>query len=147
MSVIFLNSGSSDARAMILSLFGKFSGSRVSNKYNSTLTIERDFVYQGHVNLSVTFLITGSRDARSMIFHGRNQLNKENHSTSFTGTGDQRGRVQCHVTLTNKVTRDSYCVELDIFDIRDPKNLQNKRKIIALASLEQEIRKVTLMVT
>ena len=34
-----------------------------------------------------------------------------------------------------------------IFDIPDPKNLQNKKKIIVLASLEQEIRKVTLVVT
>ena len=49
--------------------------------------------------------------------------------------------------MTYKVTRDSCCVELYIFDIPDPKNLQNKKKIIALASLEQEIRKVTLMVT
>ena len=66
--------------------------------------------------------------------------------SSFTGTGDKRGHVQRHVTLTNEVTRDIYCVELDIFDIFDLKNLHNK-KIIALASLDQEIRKVTLMVT
>ena len=81
-----------------------------------------------------------------MIFHGCNQWNKEDHNSSFTGTGDKRGHVQRHVALTNKVTRDSYCVELDIFDIFDLKNLHNK-KIIALASLEQEIRQVTLMVT
>ena len=54
-----------------------------------------------------------------MIFHGRNQWNKEDHNSSFTGTGDKRGHVQRHVILTNKVTRDSYCVELDIFDIFD----------------------------
>ena len=41
---------------------------------------------------------------------------------------------------TYKVTRDSFCVELYIFDIPDPKNLQNEKKIIAFASLEQEIR-------
>ena len=149
------------------------------------------------MKLSVTFFITGSREARSTIFHGRNQLNKEDHSTSFTETGDKRGHVQRHVTSTNEVTRDSYCVELDIFDIfdlknlhnkknhhscvirtrdtkghahghvtltykvtrdsccvefyifdiPDPKNLQNKNKIITLASLEQEIRKITFRVT
>ena len=44
------------------------------------------------------------------------------------------------MTLTYKVTRDSWYVELYIFEIPDPKNLQNKKKIIALASLEQEIR-------
>ena len=62
-------------------------------------------------------------------------------------TRDTKGHAHGHVTLTYKVTRDSWYVELYIFDIPDPKNLQNKKKIIALASLEQEIRKVTLMVT
>ena len=51
------------------------------------------------------------------------------------------------MTLTYKVTLDSYSVELYLIDIRDPKNLQNKKKIIALASLEPEIRKVTFRVT
>ena len=51
------------------------------------------------------------------------------------------------MTLTYKVTLDRYIVELYLFDIRDPKNLRNKKKIIALASLEPEIRKVTLRVT
>ena len=44
------------------------------------------------------------------------------------------------LTLTDKVKRG-----IIYFEIPDPKNLQNKKKIIALATLEQEIRKVTLM--
>ena len=48
--------------------------------------------------------------------------------------------------MTYKVTLDSYSVELYLFDIHDPKNLQNKKNIIALASLEPEIRKVTFRV-
>ena len=59
----------------------------------------------------------------------------------------RKSHVQGHVTLTYKVTLDSYSFELYIFDIRDPKNLQNKKKIIALAALEPELRKVTFRVT
>ena len=51
------------------------------------------------------------------------------------------------MTLTCKVTLDSYSVNSYLFDIRDPKNLQNKKMIIALASLEPEIKKITLRVT
>ena len=32
------------------------------------------------------------------------------------------------MTLTYKVTLDSYSVDLYLFDIRDPKNLQNKKR-------------------
>ena len=52
-----------------------------------------------------------------------------------------------HVTLTYKVTRDSCCVEIYIFDIRDPEKPAKQKKIIVFASLEPEIRKVTLVVT
>ena len=45
------------------------------------------------------------------------------------------------MTLSYKVTLDSYSVDLYLFDIRDPKNLRNKKKIIALASLEPELGK------
>ena len=51
------------------------------------------------------------------------------------------------MTLSYKVTLDSYSVDLYLFDIRDSKHLRNKTKIIALASLEPELGKVTLMVT
>ena len=51
------------------------------------------------------------------------------------------------MTLTYKVTLDSYSVDLYLFDIRDPENLRNKKKIIALASLVPELVKVTLRVT
>ena len=61
----------------------------------------------------------------------------------------RKGHVQGHVTvtLTYKVTLDSYSVDLYLFDIRDPKNLRNKKNIIALASLVPELEKVTLKVT
>ena len=49
--------------------------------------------------------------------------------------------------MTYKITLDSYSVDLYLFDIRDPKNLRNKEKIIALASLVPELEKVTLRVT
>ena len=49
--------------------------------------------------------------------------------------------------MTYKVTLDIYSVDLYFFDIRDPKNLRNKKKIIAPASLEPELEKVTLRVT
>ena len=62
-----------------------------------------------------------------MLFHERNQWNKEDHKSSFTETGDERGHVQRHLTLANKVTHDSYCVELDLFDIFDLKNLHKKK--------------------
>ena len=61
----------------------------------------------------------------------------QKRSTSFViRTRDTKGHAHGHVTLTYKVTHDSCCVELYIFDISDPKNLQNKKKIISLASLE-----------
>ena len=53
-----------------------------------------------------------------------------------------------HVTFdTYKVTLDSYSVELYLFETLDPENLPNKERIIALASLEPELGKVTLRVT
>ena len=77
----------------------------------------------------------------------KNLQNKKDHPSSVIRTKDKKGHVQGHATLTYKVTHDSCRVKLYIFDIRDPKNLQNKKKIIALASLEQEIKKVTFRVT
>ena len=72
--------------------------------------------------------------------------NKKDHRSSITRTRDKKGHAQGHVTLTYKVTLDSYSVELYLFDNCDSKNMQNKKKIIALASLETEIRKVTFRV-
>ena len=54
---------------------------------------------------------------------------------------------QGHVTLTYKVTRDSCCVELYILTSLTLTTCKTKKKIIVLASLEQEIRKVTFRVT
>ena len=72
---------------------------------------------------------------------------KKDHRSSVTSTRVRKGHAQGHVTLTYKVTLDRYSVDLYLFDIHDSKNLRNKKTIIALASLEQEIRKVALMVT
>ena len=108
----------------------------------------------------MTFLISGSSDARAMILIVtvwkyiyltsltlKLAKQRKDHSSSVIRTRDKKGHVQGHVTLTYKVTLDSYSVEIYLFDIRDHKNLQNTKKIIALASLEQEIRKVTFRVT
>ena len=72
---------------------------------------------------------------------------KKDHRSCVIRTRDTKDNAHGHVTLTYKVTRGSCCVELYIFDISDPKNLHNKKKVITLASLEQEIRKVTFRVT
>ena len=72
---------------------------------------------------------------------------KKDHRSSVTRTRVRKGHAHGHVTLSYKVTLDSYSVDLYLFDIHDPKNLQNKKKIIALASLEPELGKVTLRVT
>ena len=55
--------------------------------------------------------------------------------------------LRVNVTLTYKVMLESCRVELYSLDILDPKNLQNKERIIALASLEPELIKVTIRVT
>ena len=70
---------------------------------------------------------------------------KKDHRSSVTRTRVKKGHAHGHVTLSYKVTLDSYSVDSYLFDIRDPKNLRNKKKIIALASLEPELGKVTLM--
>ena len=72
---------------------------------------------------------------------------KKDHRSSVTRTRVRKGHAQGHVTLSYTVTLDSYSLDLYLFDIRDPKNLRNKKKIIALASLEPELGKVTLRVT
>ena len=53
---------------------------------------------------------------------------KKGHRSCVIRTRDTKGHAHGHETLTYKVTRDSYSVELYIFDISDPKNLQNKKK-------------------
>ena len=190
LNVTFLISVSSDARAMIFFLFCMFLGSQMSNKYigigKVTLKITWpwrtrsrlivtvwNYIYltsatlktcktkkdhrssvtrirdkkghaQGHVTLtykvtldsySVELYLSDIRDPKNL------QNKKKDHRSSVTRTRDRKGHAQGHVTLTYKVTLDSYSVELYLFDIRDPKNLQNKKKIIALASLEPEIKR------
>ena len=63
------------------------------------------------------------------IHDPRNLQNKtkDNHS-SVTRNRDKKDHAQGHVTLKYKVTLDSYSMKLYLFDIRDPKNLQNKKK-------------------
>ena len=71
----------------------------------------------------------------------------KNHRSGFSGTIDEKSHAQFHVTLIYKVTLDSYSVELYLFETLDPENLLNKERIIALASLEPELGRVTLRVT
>ena len=61
---------------------------------------------------------------------------KKDHRSSVSSTRVREGHAQGHVTLTYKVTLDSYSVDSYLFDIRDPKKpAKQKKKIIALASL------------
>ena len=104
---------------------------------------------QGHVILSYKVTLD-SYSVDLYLFDIRdpkNLRNKKDHRSSVTRTKVRKGHAQSHVTLSYKVTLDSYSVDLYLFDIRDPKNLRNKKKIIALASLEAELGKVTLRVT
>ena len=86
---------------------------------------------QGHVTL--TYKVT--RDSCCMelyIFDIPDsktlQNKKKDHRSCVIRTRDRKGHAHGHVTLTYKVTRDSWCVELYIFDIPDHKNVQNKKK-------------------
>ena len=90
---------------------------------------------------SVDSYLFDIRDPRNL----RNK--KKDYRSNVTRTRVRKGHAHGHVTLSYKVTLDSYSVDSYLFDIRDPKNLRNKKKIIALASLEPELGKVTLMVT
>ena len=56
------------------------------------------------------------------------QNKKKDHRSSVTRTRVEKGHAQGHVTLTYKVSVDSYSVELYLFDICDPKNLRNKKR-------------------
>ena len=50
-------------------------------------------------------------------------------------------------SLTNKVTCKVYSVDLCSFQLRDPEKLENKRNVVALASLEPENWRVIFRVT
>ena len=63
-----------------------------------------------------------------ILFIYKNITRIKDNWSSFSGTSDKNGHVQGHVTLTYKVKLDSYSVEFNFFDIRDPKNLQNKKR-------------------
>ena len=56
------------------------------------------------------------------------QNQKKDHHPCIIRTRNTKGHAHGHVTLTYKVTLDSCCVELYIFDIPDLKNLQNKKR-------------------
>ena len=51
-----------------------------------------------------------------------------NKSSCVIRTRDTEGHAHGYVTLTYKVTRDSWCVELYIFDISDFMNLAKQKK-------------------
>jgi hypothetical protein len=136
-SLVFLGQGSE----MDIIQFCNLSESMSRDKRNHS---------QGHVtstnkvtlhSYSVDLYLFDIRDPKNL----RNK--KKDNCSSVTSTRVRKGHAQGHVTLTYKVTLDSYSVDLYLFDIRDPKNLRNKKKIIALASLEPELGKVTLRVT
>ena len=72
---------------------------------------------------------------------------KKDHHSSISRTRDKKDHAQGHVTLINQVTLESYSVELYLFDIRDPRNLQNKKDHHSSVTIEPDIRKVMLRVT
>ena len=55
------------------------------------------------------------------------QNKKKDHRSSVTRTRDKKGHAQGHVTLTYKVTLDSYSVEIYLFDILDLKTCKTKK--------------------
>ena len=78
--------------------------------------------------------------------HKNLQNNKRSSRSNIIRTRDKKGHDQSHATLTYKVTLKGYSAAVCLFEILDPNNLQNKKKIIALSSLEPEIRKVMFKV-
>ena len=120
------------------------------HRSNVTRTRVRKGHAQGHVTLSYKVTLD-SYSVDLYLFDIRDLKNlrnkKKDHRSSVTRTRVRKGHAQGHVTLSYEVTLDSYSVDSYLFDIRDPKNLRNKKKIIALASLEPELGKVTLRVT
>ena len=120
--------------------------------HRSSVTRTRDKKSHAHGHVTLIYKVTlDSYSVELYLFDISDPKNlrnkKKDHRSSVTRTRDKKSHAHGHVTLIYKVTLDSYSVELYLFDIRDPKNLRNKKKIIALASLETEIRKVTLRVT
>ena len=125
-----------------------------NKKKDHRSSVTRTRVRKGHAHGHVTLSYKVTLDSYSVdlyLFDIRRFLNlrnkKKDHRSSVSRTRVRKGHAQGHVILSYKVTLDSYSVDLYLFDIRDPKNLRNKKKIIALASLEPELGKVTLMVT
>ena len=120
--------------------------------YRSNVTRTR--VRKGHAHSHVTLSYKVTLDSYSVDLYlfdicdpRKPAKRKKDHRSSVTRTRDRKGHARGHVTLSYKVTLDSYSVDSYLFDIRDPRNLRNKKKIIALTSLEPELGKVTLMVT
>ena len=82
--------------------------------------------------MTLSFKVTlDSYSVDSYLFDIRNpktcETKKKDHLSSVTRTRVRKGHAHGHVTLSYKVTLDSYSVDLYLFDIRDPKNLQKKR--------------------
>ena len=147
MSVSFRISRSNDARAMIVFVMQVFKVKDVKKVEFHTVTIMRDLIRQGHVTLNITSLISSSSEAGVMIFLVSLVTLMKKHRSGFSGTSDEENHAQFHMILIYKVTRDSYSVELYLFETLDPENLPNKKRIIVLASLERELGKVTLRIT
>ena len=126
---------------------------KTKKDHHSSVTRTRD--KEGHAQGHVTWIYEVTLDGYSAelylfdIGDPKNLRNKQKiiAPASLESDRDKKGHAQGHVTLIYKVTLDGYSAELYLFDISDPKNLWNKQKIIALASLESEIRKVTFRVT
>ena len=90
---------------------------------------------KGHIKLSLTLTFKVTLDSYSVDLYlfdirdpGNLRNKKKDNCSHVTSTRVSKGHAQGHVTLTYKVTLDSYSVDLYLFDIRDSKNLRNKKK-------------------
>ena len=110
--------------------FCTFFGSRISNEYKSTLLLSSVTLY---VKVTwpwawpfltlLTYKVTlDSYSVDSYLFDIRDPKNLQNkkrdHCSSVTRTRDKKSGAQGHVTLTYKVTLESYSVDLSLFEFR-----------------------------
>ena len=106
------------------------------HRSNVTRTRDNKGHAQGHVTLRYRVTLDRTRDNKVTVWKYiyltsltlKTCKTKKDHRSNVTRTRDNKGHAQGHVTLRYRVTLDSYSVELYIFDILDPKNLQNKKK-------------------
>ena len=101
---------------------------------DSSLIVTRTRVRKGHAQGHVTLSYKATLDSYSVglylfdIRDPKNLQNKKDHRSCVIRTRDStNGHAYGHVTLTYKVTRDGWCVELYVFDIPGHKTCKTKK--------------------